>query len=138
MILSFGLSALKQSTCKFIETLQGYVKQESIFKLFFCKQGRIYCTAGNKRLVCCLCHSHHGDFVWAHDRVGVIVSLQICHSVCQQGSKTQLPPSLKIWLTSEKFLPATTVTNICNYKIRTRFRCSLSNGALLALHTCGS
>lgn len=96
-------------------------------------QDLLYCW--NKKLVCCLCYSHHGDFVWAHDRVGVIVSLQICHSVCQQGSKTQLPSSLKIWLTSEKFLPATTVTKICNYKIRTRCRRSLSNGALLALHT---
>lgn len=90
MILSFRSSTLKQSTWKFSASLLGHLTQESS-SISFLLAGRDLLFHWNKRLVCCSLYSHHGDFVWAHDRVGVIVSLQICHSVCQQGSKHNSP-----------------------------------------------
>lgn len=79
--------ALKQSFCKFSESLVG---QESS-AISFLLPGQDLLYHQNKRLVCCLLYSHHGDIVWAHDGVSVIVSLQICHSVRQHGYKHNGP-----------------------------------------------
>lgn len=138
MILSFLPSALKQSTWKFSASLLGHLTQESS-SISFLLAGRNLLYHWNKRLVCCSCYSHHGDFVWAHDRVGVIVSLQICHSVCQRGSKHNSPLSenmADIW----KIPPSNNSNKDRNYKIRTQRLRSFSNGALHALlqHTCSS
>lgn len=138
MILSFWPSELKQSSCKFRESLLGHAMQE-LSSIEFLLAGQDLLYRRNKRLVCCSCDSHHGDFVWAHDRVGAIVSLQICHSVCQRGSKHNSPFSenmADIW----KIPPSNNSYEDCNYMIKTHCLRSFSNGAPLALlvHTCGS
>ena len=111
--------------------------QESVSKFIFCKQGRIYCTAGIKGL-CAAC-----AIVTMEILFGLMTELvwsSHCRSVIQSVSRAPntIVPSLKIWLTSEKIPPSNNSNKDCNYEIRTRCQRSLSNGALLTLHACSS
>lgn len=76
------------------------------------------------------------EIVWAHDRVAVIVSLQICHSVCQPGSEHKSPRAgnmVDIW----KCPPS--INKGRNYEIKTRCQRWSCNWALSrVIHTCVS